>query len=54
MELPTIKVYKGSKEVVISKADYDVWKADGWKSSSDRAKASKAKKAEKENADSED
>lgn len=48
MKLPTIKVYKGSKSVLINKSDYDAWKADGWKSSSDRQKESKAKKAVKD------
>ena len=48
MKVPTIKVYKGAKEVIINKADYEVWKADGWKSSSDRQKSSKSKKVEVE------
>ena len=44
----TIKVYKGSKDVIINKSDLEFWEGNGWLTSADRQKASKAKKAKKE------
>jgi hypothetical protein len=41
-DVETIKVYKGSNEVVINKTDVDEWRKNGYETSSDRQ--SKAKK----------
>ena len=47
MTIPTIKVYKGAKDVIINKSDVDEWRKNGWKTSSDRAKKTTGKPAEK-------
>ena len=51
---PTVKVYKGSKSVIVNVEDVDVWRDGGWETSNDRvkkAKASKEAKVEKESKD---
>ena len=52
MKIETIKVYKGSKDVIINKYELINWQKDGWETSSDRQKKqkqnSKATKKESE------
>ena len=48
MKIETIKVYKGSKDVIINKFDLINWQNDGWETSSDRQKKQKNKATKKE------
>ena len=43
MKIETIKVYKGSKDVIINKYELINWQKDGWETSSDRQKKQKQK-----------
>lgn len=43
MKVETIKVYKGSKNVLINKSELEFWQGNGWKTSSERQKAIKTK-----------
>lgn len=45
MKIETIKVYKGSKDVIVNKSDLKMWQDNGWMTSSERSKKSAAKKS---------
>lgn len=48
MKIETIKMYKGSKDVIVNKFDVAEWRGYGYETSSDRQNKQKKKASKKE------